>query len=237
MRKNLTVFAVIGVIVGWVSAHQSYAQNYDPGYPDGLACDAAAKSAAQASGVPVLVLQAIARAESGLTVEGVFLPWPWTVNVEGQGKYFNTKEDASKFVEHKLQSGVQNVDVGCFQINFKWHGTHFKNAEQLLDPQANAHYAAKFLKKLHEELGSWQAAVGAYHSRTTELADRYRARLTPIVKNLTSRNATSDAIIALETQNDFQLLRGRSDSAGSGSLFPQSNRVNRSWFANLDRRG
>jgi hypothetical protein len=46
----------------------------------------------------------------------------------------------------------------------------------MLDPMANARYAAAFLDDLHAEFGDWTQAVAAYHSRNPDHAARYLAR-------------------------------------------------------------
>ncbi|MCC6000755.1 MAG: hypothetical protein JJU19_07810, partial [Pararhodobacter sp.] len=66
--------------------------------------------------------------------------------------------------------------LGCFQINWRWHGQHFDRPEALLDPLVSARYAARFLAGLYAETGDWTLAAGAYHSRTPHLAQRYRDR-------------------------------------------------------------
>ena len=43
------------------------------------------------------------------------------------------------------------------------------------DPDANARYAAHFLRALYSQTGNWEAAVGRYHSATISLGDGYRA--------------------------------------------------------------
>jgi hypothetical protein len=76
------------------------------------------------------------------------------------------------------------MDLGCFQINYHWHGDAFAGLAQILDPDANARYAARFLSELHTELGDWTQAAGAFHSRTAEHADRYLARYAEIAAQL-----------------------------------------------------
>jgi hypothetical protein len=151
-------------------------------------CDAAAHRAATETGVPVDLLLAIGRAESGRTVAGRFAPWPWTVNVAGNGRYFADRDAATRHAEAALQGGTTNVDIGCFQINHRWHGRAFASLEDMFDPDANARYAADFLLRLHRDAGTWASAAGAYHSRTPELRQRYseqvarlRSRLPPEV--------------------------------------------------------
>lgn len=139
-------------------------------------CVIAARLASRLTGVPSDVLHAISLAETGRDAGGVLEPWPWTVNMEGAGHWFSTEQAASAFVFENFRRGARSFDVGCFQINYKWHRANFASIEQMFDPSENALYAARFLKQLHAELGSWTLAAGAYHSRTPAFASRYAAR-------------------------------------------------------------
>jgi len=136
-------------------------------------CEQAAWQASQATGVPLNVMRAISLTETGRKKGGAFRPWPWTVNMEGKGAWFDGRAEAYDFVKKHYDRGARSFDVGCFQINYKWHGQHFTSIDQMFDPLANAYYAARFLTELHAELGGWKAAAGAYHSRTPEHAERY----------------------------------------------------------------
>lgn len=139
-------------------------------------CDDVAVLAARETGVPLSVLKAISLNESGRKRGGSFRPWPWTVNMEGKGLWFDDYAEAKAYVDKEFARGARSFDVGCFQINYKWHGEAFASIEQMFDPLTNALYAARFLSDLHAELGNWGRAAGAYHSRTKEHADRYQAR-------------------------------------------------------------
>ncbi|QEW22763.1 Transglycosylase SLT domain protein [Marinibacterium anthonyi] len=122
-------------------------------------------------------------------------PWPWAVNVSGEGYWFDDEDAALAFAFRQHKNGVRNFDVGCFQINYRWHGDAFVSIEDMFDPEANALYAARFLAELHHEFGEWEGAAGAYHSRTKEFADRYKVRFRqvhnalepPLVADLGSR--------------------------------------------------
>lgn len=148
-------------------------------------CDAAGVQAAASTGVPAQVLHAIALTETGRIVDGRQRSWPWTVNMEGAGKWFDSPGDALEFVREHHARGARSYDVGCFQINYRWHGNAFASIEQMFDPLANALYAARFLRRLHGETGSWSEAAGAYHSRTPKYASRYKARFDRILARLT----------------------------------------------------
>jgi hypothetical protein len=139
-------------------------------------CDRAAEQAARETGVPLAVLRAIALTESGRRRDGRLRPWPWTVNMEGAGAWFDTADAALAYVNAHHARGARSFDVGCFQVNFRWHGHAFASLEEMLHPLANARYAARFLADLHAAFGDWSRAAGAYHSRTPEHAERYRRR-------------------------------------------------------------
>lgn len=139
-------------------------------------CDRAAQAAAAHSGVPVEILRAVTRTETGRTRDGAFAPWPWTVNHAGRGLWFDHHDEALHYLTEATHRGARNFDVGCFQINFHWHGDAFGSLAEMLNPDWNARYAAEFLNALHAELGDWDRAVGAFHSRTPEFAARYLQR-------------------------------------------------------------
>jgi hypothetical protein len=148
-----------------------------PNGPDlGAVCLAAADAAADAAGVPRAVLRALTRTETGRTRGGTLQPWPWTVNMEGAGHWFETRAEALAYVEREQARGARSFDVGCFQINHRWHGQHFASVDAMFDPATNAAYAARFMGELFAETGDWSRAAGFYHSRTPEFYNRYRSR-------------------------------------------------------------
>lgn len=198
-------------------------------------CDSAAQTAAARTGVPLRVLAAITRSETGRASGGALHPWPWTVNMEGLGKWFDTRDDALAYVTKKFGAGARSFDVGCFQINYKWHGSHFASISEMFDPDANALYAAGFLKDLYAETGDWSAAAGAYHSRTEKYARRYRNRFDRIfggladhaplavARNSVTREADPAAgrrVASAGRQNSYPLLRATGRTANFGSLVP-----------------
>lgn len=148
-------------------------------------CDHAARQVAAQSDVPLAVLRAITRTETGRsTQEGTLMPWPWTVNMQGKGIWFDTEDQARVYVFRHFKKGARSFDIGCFQINYRWHHQGFNSIEEMFDPMLNAKYAAHFLAKLHKELGSWDRAVGAYHSRTEKYAARYLKKFAAIRDDL-----------------------------------------------------
>lgn len=186
---DLLRIALLGAvfILGWLGPPGSMLLRAAPTAEQlSASCERAAELAAQQSGVPVSVLKAISLAESGRKIGGTVRPWPWTVNMEGEGHWFDDYREARRYVEEQYRKGARSFDVGCFQINFKWHSENFRNIDEMFDPLNSALYAARFLSELLAEKGSWKGAAGAYHSRNREFADRYaekfeqiRTRLAP----------------------------------------------------------
>lgn len=126
-------------------------------------------------GIPVHLLAAIASTESGRFHKGLglTLPWPWTINVEGKGYFFDSKQEAIEAVQKFQKAGYQSIDVGCMQVNLKHHPDAFSSLNEAFDPRYNVAYAAHFLRANYDDLGNWRSAAAAYHSRTPEYGNSY----------------------------------------------------------------
>ena len=184
-------------------------------------CDLAARHASVATGVPITVLRAITRTETGRHRDGHSQPWPWTVNMEGKGHWFSTRAEARIFAQAAFDRGAQSFDVGCFQINYRWHHAGFASIDSMFDPRQNALYAAQFLNRLYRETGDWSLAAGAYHSRTPAYAKRYIARYEQELKALppeqkTPRQTRSRAV----TTKSRPLFANGNGGGRLGSLVP-----------------
>ncbi len=142
-------------------------------------CAAAIDAAERDYGMPSRLLRAISLGESGrwMEEEGRSVSWPWTVTNGGAGQYLPTKQAAIAHVRSLWAKGERNIDVGCMQINLRAHPEAFDTLEQAFDPETNVSYSADFLDRLREREGSWQMAVGYYHSATPELNKRYRDKI------------------------------------------------------------
>lgn len=176
--------------------------------------------AAQTSDVPVEILLAVTRVETGRTQDGQSNPWPWAINLAGKGHWFDDVDQAIAFADEQLALGVENFDVGCFQINLRWHGAEFSSLADVFEPQINADYAARFLSELYAEKGDWAQAVAAYHSRTPDVAAIYVQKIQDVMAELTAlpENFTTP-IAAPARANRFPFLQGGT-SAGAGSIVP-----------------
>jgi hypothetical protein len=149
------------------------------GSSPGTQCRAAIAVAEHAGAIPPQLMAAIGRVESGRRdpVSGVVVPWPWTINANGQGSFYDTKEQAIAAVRALQANGVQSIDVGCMQINLMHHPDAFASLDQALDPSANAAYAARFLNQLHAQSNDWDRAAAQYHSSTPGVGEAYQEKV------------------------------------------------------------
>lgn len=180
-------------------------------------CDSAARQAADTTGVPLDVMLAITRVETGRSIAGVLSPWPWAVNQAGDGTFFETADQAMDHVQQAMADGATNIDIGCFQLNLRWHGDAFTSLNAMFEPTENADYAAQFLLQLHDEFGSWEGAIGAYHSRNADAAEGYLAKVAALMADAPPEG---DAPVA-SAENRYPLLRPGAP-AGLGSLVSSS---------------
>ena len=77
--------------------------------------------------------------------------------------YFDNKSETIKYLESNINL-KKSIDVGCMQINTKYHLKNFKDLSHLVEPEENVKYAATFLLKLYKKHKSWNEAVSRYHS-------------------------------------------------------------------------
>lgn len=166
------------------------------------------------------------------------LPHPWTLNVQGKPHYFDSKLEAVKFLKKMIAKGIENIDIGCAQINWKHHGKHnFRSPEDVLNPNFNIAYAAYFLSQNFLETGNWNKAVAIYHSRA-ERGKVYSAKVRGIWrdnKNDTNRflfhkKANPDSVIAKSKKNPAKVgkainTRVKLDAPVASPITSQSNQV------------
>jgi soluble lytic murein transglycosylase-like protein len=163
-------------------------------------CEAAAIHHERDNELPRALLAAVAMAESGRSVPGARTAraWPWTINAEGRPYYFKTKDEAIAKTQQLLDGGMRSIDVGCMQVNLRYHPQAFASLDDAFDPMTNVAYGAEFLMRLRERTGSWQQAVAHYHSQTEWRGGRYFARVIRIWKNERTRIANASYTIAAQ---------------------------------------
>jgi hypothetical protein len=190
-------------------------------------CYHAARVASHEFGVPYNVLLAITRVETGRKIDGSIEPWPWAINHAGSGDWLSNKSDLLETALALIARGEHSFDVGCFQINYRWHGAEFTSLDQMISPKENALYAAKFLRTLYDEFGDWTEAAGAYHSRTENLSNKYKAKfLVHYDEDFEPLRIAmrSEPVREAKKKNSYPLLVNRSSQARLGSLMPETSK-------------
>lgn len=104
--------------------------------------------------IPVDLFKAIVKKESCWN--------PFAIYGRKHGYQFANKTVAIQKVKQLRQAGTKNINVGMMQVNLQHHKKY--SVEQLLDPECNLRYGARYLKKLHRQFGSWRKAVGYFHA-------------------------------------------------------------------------
>ena len=149
----------------------------------------------RAEGLPANLLSSIAITESGRTdpATKAKVAWPWTVTSGGEGQYFPTKAAAIAAVKRLHRAGVENIDVGCMQINLKYHPDAFSSLAEAFEPEVNVRYAARFLKELRGAWNGWSEAVRHYHSADAERGRAYERRVAANHRDFLADGATGHA--------------------------------------------
>ena len=133
--------------------------------------------------------------------------WPWTVNVKGKGYFYKTKAEAVAAVKKWQARGYTSIDVGCMQVNLRFHGKKFANIEDAFDPKKNVDVAAQFLKKRYEKRGDWMRAATDYHSKKPSKARAYKKKLLTALNNA---REVSERFLAQQASNYLIIKDNRS---------------------------
>jgi hypothetical protein len=121
--------------------------------------------------LPNKLLTSIALVESGVK-KREFKSWPWTLNVAGKSMYFDSKLETLEYLKSNINQ-KKSIDVGCMQINTRYHLKNFKDLSHLVEPEENVKYAATYLLRLYKKYKSWNEAVSRYHSSIPKRKKNY----------------------------------------------------------------
>ncbi|WP_372827688.1 hypothetical protein [Polaromonas sp.] len=176
-----------------------------------LACEQAiAAVEARTPDLPRGLMRAVGKVESGRRAsDGQIRPWPYTINVDGKGHYFPSAQAAMAFLREPGTWLARSVDVGCMQINLRYHPLAFEARADGFDAHPNVQYAAQYLLQLRQQHGSWDAAVRHYHSsdpvrqaRYLGLVNRWRGAAPAELQSAPLQPATALAPAALIRVSD-----------------------------------
>ena len=129
--------------------------------------------------IPASILFAVALQESGMSLRGRFIAWPWTLNLDGRAhRYASRAETCSALRQALRRLPSTRIDVGLAQINVGYHSDRFEEPCELVDPYRNLMIAAILLHEHHRAGGDWLTAIGRYHRPAGGApAERYRRRV------------------------------------------------------------
>ena len=202
-RKFYFLFFLFSFLIP-VSGVYSQSLNY---HQDTLRCEYLAKDAEKKYELPENILLSISRVESGYQkVDGIIRAWPWTLNAGGDSAYFQTKKAALDSLKKRVESGVTNIDVGCMQLNYRWHNKFFSNLSEMINPIKNVDYGARFLKKLFQRHGSWEKAVKYYHSSKSKFNVRYYKKVKAVWKRENNESSFKPILVAAALKSETKKL-------------------------------
>lgn len=123
-------------------------------------CEPEILRASERYGVPVGILYAVGLTETG---NGGSLQ-PNAMNIEGKAVFPQNRGAALATLAEAQSAGARLIDIGCMQINLRYHGAEFASVADMFDPRRNVDYAARFLVDLKRRHTSWSMAVARYHA-------------------------------------------------------------------------
>ena len=168
MRVLATALCTLGVCLA--PCDSALADSIPPAY----------RQVAIAHRIPADIFYALALAESGrrLGDQQRLRPWPWTLNIHGQGVYYSDRHSAWRAAMAAIARQQTSVDIGPMQVNWRYHRKRLQDPWRALDPYRNLHVAAEILLDCQQRLGDWWQSVGCYHAPSNrERAQRYRERV------------------------------------------------------------
>lgn len=163
------------IFLGSFLTSTSWSGEQDSPVPEGY------RIIAKESGIPSAILYAVALTESAtqITSSNIYRPWPWTLNVGGQGYFFDSRIAAWQALKRWISQDRRSIDIGLMQVNWRYHKQKLVTPWQALDPYHNLRVGAEILKNCYLDRNEWWESVGCYHSpANTQRAKRYRKRVT-----------------------------------------------------------
>lgn len=180
MKKTRAFFIFI-VLITSVMAHEALIDDASISHN---MCGKHIEKAAKKHAIPPEILWGIAKTESTWNRKGEKKgPWPWALNVKGKSYYFTTKKKAVNFLKGLSEKKLNRVDIGCMQINYRYHHQHFKSFKTMINPKKNVMYGASFLKDLYVKNKNWLTAIAHYHSKRKHRGQKYAQK---VIKNMGS---------------------------------------------------
>ena len=170
--KKIFCVVISALLLAWIFYAQPSFTN------DQVVCEEIAREVEIKNKLPRNILTSISLVEAGRKhIDGSVKSWPWSLNHSGKSAFFENKAEALDYLKKNITSEFKNIDVGCMQINVRWHRENFDSLETMINPRENIEYAASFLANLKTAHGSWEKAIKHYHSSTPRLNIKYYAKV------------------------------------------------------------
>ena len=119
--------------------------------------------------VPARLLYAVALVESDRPDDGgIREPWPWTLNVNGEGRYYESRQAQYEALIEAIKRG-DVVDVGETQLNWGYKYDYLVSPWLATDRVFNLTTACRILRNHYRgrASGNWLLAAGLYHREAT----------------------------------------------------------------------
>ena len=116
--------------------------------------------AANAENIPLSVLYSVGLTETGQRGR----LQPYAMNIDGPASWRPACPRPCACSRPAKGRGAKFIDIGCMQINHRFHAEHFESLEAMSDARRNVAYAAHFLKELRAREPSWTLAVARYNA-------------------------------------------------------------------------
>lgn len=139
--------------------------------------------------VPADILYALAVKEVNTKMsDKTVAPWPFTLNVNSIGYRYATYDEMMLAVNRFLLNGTNSIDIGLFQVNWRWNGHRAESIHSLGLPFENGKIAAQILKEHYQKYGDWAVAAGRYHNPANRhgRADNYEQEYRDILSKIQS---------------------------------------------------
>lgn len=170
--KNLNIFRIcLSIAISMITVNAKANDKFD----QSVLCTRYFPQYEAAFKLPEKLLNAVSIIETGRWNKAVesSVSWPWTVNNGGDGHHFDTKIEAVAKVKQLIKDGKTNIDVGCMQVNLKYHPNAFRSLDQALEPKYNIGYAANLLRQHQKKYNDWRKSIAMYHSGDSNLGKKY----------------------------------------------------------------
>lgn len=214
LHLSFTILLIIICIPTKVLAKKVKYKTNDPMLMESGRCISHFRKFERKHRIPRDLLYSISLQESGRyhKQSGKKIPWPWTVNSKGKGYYFPSKSDAMMFAMKEIKNGNKSIDVGCMQINMRYHGDKFKSIAEAFDPHSNVSESSEILKAHYKKKKNWKKSVAMYHSSNKKRGKNYQKSVADNLKMLSKnkfnyKKASKLAITSIDTKTKKRLIR------------------------------